>query len=174
MLHDPGCKGLFYPRFCNSARVIIQSGKHPQHISVHGRHGQPEADGRDGSRRVVPDAGQGAEGVVVGRKLAAVLLADDAGGFLEVAHPAVVAQTLPELVQLFFLTGRQRRDVRQRRQKALIIRQRRRDAGLLQHDLAQPDVVRAGVGAEGQDALVPVKPFQQGRGDVFHLFGPPC
>ena len=51
---------------------------------------------------------------------------------------------------------------------------RRRDAGLLQHDLAEPDVVGAGVGAERQDALVLVEPFQQCRGDVFHLFCSPC
>ena len=50
MLHDPGRKSSFYRRFCNNARVIIQSGKHPQHISVYRRDIQPEADGCDGSR----------------------------------------------------------------------------------------------------------------------------
>ena len=174
MLHDPGRKSSFYRRFCNNAGVIIQSGKHPQHISVHRRDSQPEADGRDGSRCVVPDTGQSAEGVVVGWQLPAVLLTDDAGGLLQVAHPAVVAQPLPELVELFFFARRQRGNVRQGGEEALIIGQRRRDAGLLQHDLAEPDVVGAGVGAEGQDALVLVEPFQQCRGDVFHLFCSPC
>ena len=115
-----------------------------------------------------------AEGVVVGWQLPAVLLTDDAGGLLQVAHPAVVAQTLPELVELFFFARRQRGNVRQGGEEALIVWQRRRDAGLLQHDLAEPDVVGAGVGAEGQDALVLAEPFQQCRGDVFHLFCSPC
>ena len=174
MLHDPGRKSSFYRRFCNNARVIIQSGKHPQHISVHRRDSQPEADGRDGSRCVVPGTGQSAEGVVVGWQLPAVLLTDDAGRLLQVAYPAVVAQPLPELVELFFFARRQRWNVRQGGEEALIIGQRRRDAGLLQHDLAEPDVVGAGVGAERQDALVLVEPFQQCRGDVFHLFCSPC
>ena len=81
MLHDPGRKSSFYRRFCNNVRVIIQSGKHPQHISVHCRDSQPEADGRDGSRCVVPDTGQSAEGVVVGWQLPAVLLTDDRGKY---------------------------------------------------------------------------------------------
>ena len=111
---------------------------------------------------------------MIGGKLPAVLLTDDAGGLLQVAHPAVVAQPLPELVELFFFARRQRGNVRQGSEEALIIGQRRRDAGLLQHDLTEPDVVGAGVGAEGQDALVLVEPFQQCRGDVFHLFCSPC
>ena len=49
-----------------------------------------------------------------------------------------------------------------------------RSFGCIMNDLAEPDVVGAGVGAEGQDALVLVEPFQQCRGDVFHLFCSPC
>ena len=71
MLHDPGGKGLFYRRFCNHTRVIIQTGKHPQHIAVHGGHGKSEADGRDGSGGVLPDAGQSKQGGVVGGQLPA-------------------------------------------------------------------------------------------------------
>ena len=174
MLHHPGCKGFFDRRICNHTGVIIQPGKHPEDIAVHCGHRNAKADGANGPGRVIPDAGQGADGVVIGWQLPAVLLTDDAGRLLQVAHPAVVAQPLPELVELFFFARRQRGNVRQGGKEALIIGQRRRDAGLLQHDLAEPDVVGAGVGAERQDALVLVEPFQQCRGDVFHLFCSPC
>ena len=174
VFHHTGGEGLFHGRFGDDARVVVQAGKHPQHVAVHGGHRDAEADGRHRPGRVVANAGQGPQGVVVGRQLPAVLRADDLCRLLQVAHPAVVAKALPELVQLFFLAGSQRRNIRQRGEKALVVGQGRRHAGLLQHDLAEPDVVRGGVLPEGQDAAVLVEPFQQCRGDVFHLFCAPC
>ena len=174
MFHHPGSKGLFHLRICNDTGVIIQAGKHPQHIAVHRRYRDAKADGCNGPGSVVPDAWQGPQGGIVGGQLAAVLFADDLCGLLQVAHPAVVAKTLPQFVQLFLIAGGQRRDIRQRRQKALVIRQRRRHPGLLQHHFAEPDVVGRGVLPEGQDAVVFVKPVQQGRCNVFHLFLSPC
>ena len=164
---------FFHCRFRDGSGVVVQTGEHPQHIAVHGGHRDAEADGRNGSRRVVPDAGQGAQGIIVGGQLSAVLLADDACSLLQVAHPAVVAKTLPEFVQLFLFAGGKGRNVRQGGEKAFVVGQCRRDPGLLQHDLAEPHMVWAGVGAEGQDAVVFVKPVQQGRGDIFHLFCAP-
>ena len=174
MLHDPGRKGLFHRLFGDDGRVVVQAGKHPQHVAIHRRHRDAEADRGNGPRRVVPDAGQGPQGIVVGGQLSAVLLADDACCLLQVAHPAVIAKALPQLVQLFLPAGGKGRDVRQGGEKALVVGQRRRDPGLLQHDLAEPYMVGAGVGAEGQAALVFVEPVQQGRGNVFHLFCAPC
>ena len=174
MLHDPGGKGLFYRRFCNHARVIIQTGKHPQHIAVHGGHGKSEADGRDGSGGVLPDAGQSKQGGVVGGQLPAVLRTDELCGLLQVAHPAVIAQPLPQLMQPFLLAGGKRGDIRQRFQKAVVIRQHRRHPGLLQHHLAEPHMVGGGILPEGQAAAVLVKPLQEGRRNVFHLFCAPC
>ena len=174
MFHHPGSKGFFHLRICNDTGVIIQAGKHPQHIAVHRRHRDAKADGCNGPGGVVPDAGQGPQGIIVGGQLSAVLFADDACSLLQVAHPAVVAKTLPELVQLFLFAGGKGRNVRQGGEKAFVVGQCRRDPGLLQHDLAEPHMVGAGVGAEGQDAVVFVKPVQQGRRDVFHLFCAPC
>ena len=174
MLHDPGGKGLFYRRFCNHARVIVQTGKHPQHIAVHGGHGKSEADGRDGSGGVLPDAGQRTQGGVVGGQLPAVLCTDELCGLLQVAHPAVIAQPLPQLMQLFLPAGGKRGDIRQRFQKAVVIRQHRRHPGLLQHHLAEPHMVGGGVLPEGQAAAVLVKPVQEGRRNIFHLFCAPC
>ena len=125
MLHDPGGKGLFYRRFCNHARVIIQAGKHPQHIAVHGGHRKTEADGRDGPGGVLPDAGQRTQGGVVCGQLSTVLRTDELCSLLQVAHPAVIAQPLPQLMQLFLLASGKRGDIRQLLQKAVVIRQHR-------------------------------------------------
>ena len=162
VLHHAGGERFFHCRFRDGSGVVVQTGEHPQHIAVHGGHRKAEADG------------QGPQGIIVGGQLSAVLLADDACSLLQVAHPAVVAKTLPELVQLFFFAGGKGRNVRQGGEKAFVVGQCRRDPGLLQHDLAEPHMVGAGVGAEGQDAVVFVKPVQQGRGNVFHFFCAPC
>ena len=165
---------FFDCRVGDKAVVVVQPGKDPQDVAVHGGHREAEADGSDGPGGVVPDAGQGPQGVIVGGQLSAVRFADDPGGFLQVADPAVIAQPLPQLVQLFLLAGGQRGDIRQGGEETLVIGQRRRDPGLLEHDLAEPDMVRAGVGAERQHPLVLVEPVQQRRRNVFHEKSPHC
>ena len=79
----------------------------------------------------------------------------------------------PELVQLFLFAGGKGRNVRQGGEKAFVVGQCRRDPGLLQHDLAEPHMVGAGVGAEGQDAVVFVEPVQECGRNVFHFFCAP-
>ena len=125
VLHHAGGERFFHCRFRDGSGVVVQAGKHPQHVAVHRRHRQAEADGGDGTRRVVADAGQGAEGIVVGGQLAAVLRTDELCRLLQVPHPAVVAQTLPQLVELFFLAGGEGGDVRQSGKEPLIVGQRR-------------------------------------------------
>ena len=174
VFHDTGRECPLDLGVGDEAVVVVQAGKHPQHIAVHRRHRQAEADGGDGTRRVVADAGQGAEGIVVGGQFAAVLRTDELCRLLQVPHPAVIAQTLPQLVELFLLAGGKGGDVRQSGKEPLIVGQRRRDAGLLQHDLTQPDMVRGGVGAEGQDAVVRMEPVEQGGRNVFHEMLPRC
>ena len=174
MLHHAGRELPFDGGVGDQAAVVVQAGEHPEHVAVHCRDRDAEADGRNGPGRVVPDAGQGPQGIVIGGQPAAVLLADDAGRLLQVAHPAVITKALPQFVELFLLTGGQSGNVRQRGQKTLVIRQRSRNAGLLQHDLAQPDMIGAGVGAERQHALVCIEPIQQCRRDVFHEMLPRC
>ena len=154
VLHDAGRERPLHLGVGDEAVVVVQPGEDPEHVAVHGGHRESEADGSDGPCRIVPDAGQGAESVVVGGQLTAVLLTDDLRGLLQVPHPAVIAQPLPQLVELFLLA--------------------RRDAGLLEHDLAQPDVVGRRVRAEGQDAVVRVEPIEQRGGDVFHRKLPRC
>ena len=174
VLHDAGRERPLHLGVGDEAVVVVQPGENPEHVAVHSGHRESEADGSDGPCRIVPDAGQGAESVVVGGQLTAVLLTDDLRGLLQVPHPAVIAQPLPQLVELFLLARGQRRDVRQGSKETLIIGQCRRDAGLLEHDLAQPDVVGRRVRAEGQDAVVRVEPIEQRGGDVFHGKLPRC
>ena len=174
VLHDPGRELPLHLRVGDQPGVVVEPGKHPQNVSVHGGHRETEADGCNGPRRVLPDAGQGQQGVVISRQLPAVLSADDLRCLLQIAHPAVITQPLPQLVQLFLLTSGQRGDIRQGGKEALVVGQRRRDPGLLQHDLAQPDMVGRRVLPEGEDAAVGVEPVQQGRSDIFHLYLSPC
>ena len=86
VLHHAGGERFFHCWFRDGSGVVVQTGEHPQHIAVHGGHRDAEADGRNGSRRVVPDAGQGPQGIIVGGQLSAVLLADDAGVGAAVYH----------------------------------------------------------------------------------------
>ena len=72
--------------------------------------------------------------------------------FFEIARPAVIAQTLPELQELVLLHGGQGRGGRQLVQKALVIRDHRLDAGLLEHDLRDPDPVGRGALPPGEGA----------------------
>lgn len=145
--------------------VVVQPGKHPQDVAVHRRHRQPKPDGGNGPGRVFADAGQSQQSIIVGGKLAPVLLTDQLCRPVQVAHPAVIAQPLPELVQLFLRAGGQRRDVRQLLDEPLVVGQRRRHPCLLQHDLTDPDMVGGGVLPEGQHPAAAVEPVQQRRGD---------
>ena len=73
-----------------------------------------------------------------------------------------------------FIDDEQEEAIRQFFQKAVVIRQHRRHPGLLQHHLAEPHMVGGGILPEGQTAAVLVKPVQEGRRNVFHLFCAPC
>lgn len=103
-------------------------------------------------------------------QLAAVLLADHAGGLLEVARPAVVAESLPELA------GVRRRSARglsmsgSASKEARVVGSDGRGARLLQHDFREPGVIRCDLLAPGQAAqrrlpLVPGKKRPHNRGE---------
>ena len=77
--------------------AVQQPGGDPEHVAVHRGDGQPEGDGGDGPGGVVPDAGEGPQGVEIGGDDAAVALHHRFCPLLQVAHPVVVAQALPQL-----------------------------------------------------------------------------
>ena len=57
--------------------------------------------------------------------------------------------------------------VRQFGHKTLVIGQRRRDAGLLEHDLRYPGIIGIVFISPGQDPFVFIVPFQKGFCNVF-------
>ena len=61
--------------------------------------------------------------------------------FLHIAHPAVIAQPLPEFEQQFLRRGGEPRHIRQVVQEVEIVGDDRFHAGLLQHNFGDPDAV---------------------------------
>src|ERR1051326_1052674 len=84
---------------------------------------------------------------------------------MQVARTGVIAEPLPGMQHVVEGSLGQRFDGRKPRHKAVKISPYRRDSGLLQHDLAEPDAVGigylAGLGAPRQRAAMPVVPTQQ-------------
>ena len=141
--------------------VSGQARDDAQDVAVHGRFRDAESDGRDRARRVVADTRQAAQRRVVGRHLPAVGLAHDLRGAVQVAHPAVIAQSLPQLeIDLLRHLG-QRAHIRAGRQKPLIIRDDRLHPRLLEHDLGQPDAVRVAGAPPRQVAVPGIVPGEQ-------------
>ena len=96
-------------------------------------------------------------------ELAAVRCADYAGGLLEVARPAVVAESLPEFHEELVVAAREALDVGQCLEEARVVGDDGRGARLLQHDFRKPGVIRRDLLAPGQAAQrgLPLVPGQQ-------------
>ena len=62
--------------FCDICCGCTKPGNDPQYIAINSRAGELEADGSDGSSRIVTDAGQGTNGIVIYGEDAAVFPAD--------------------------------------------------------------------------------------------------
>src|SRR6266480_4273243 len=61
---------------------------------------------------------------------------------MQVARPRVVAQAAPQREHVVEVRPGERFHVREAREEALVVRNDRRDLGLLQHHLRQPDAIR--------------------------------
>ena len=168
LVQHPHGKGFLRCRGHDVGVVVVQPRKNAQDVAVHRGDGNAKRNAGHRARRIVTDARQTAQGVVVGGQVAAVLLADDAGSLLHIIDAVVVAQPLPQLAQGVRLTGRQRGGVRQSRDKSFIIGDGRCHTCLLEHDLADPDMVRRRLLPERQEPLVCVKPLQQRCGNGLH------
>ena len=148
--------------------IVVQPGKHPQHVAVHGGRRDAKGNAGNGPGGVIPNAGQAAQGVVIGGQVAAVLLADDAGGLLHVVDAVVVPKPLPQLAQGVRLTDGQVGGGGQCRDKAVVIRDGRGYAGLLEHDLADPDMVGRRLLPKRQEPFISLKPLQQRCSNGLH------
>ena len=72
------------------------AGQYPQHVGVDRRHVGPEGERPHRPGGVRPDAGQRAQGPLVGGDGTSVLVLDRHGRPVQIERPAVVAQTRPE------------------------------------------------------------------------------
>jgi len=100
------------------------------------------------------------------REFAAELFYQHPGRLLEVAGAAVVTEPLPEFHQPFVVDFCQRFQRRELGHEALVIGADRLDAGLLEHDLRDPDAIGRRVVAPRQNPFVRIVPGQQ-RGNDF-------
>jgi hypothetical protein len=123
--------------------------------------------GQDGAGGGAANAGEGLDRLQGRRKVAAMAILEQAGGAVEVAGPGVVAQAGPVAEHLIRLGRRQVRQTGEAGHEALEIGDDRRDLGLLEHDLGDPDPVGAGVALPGQIlAAMAVEPGEDALGEV--------
>ena len=172
-LHQPlveiaGCRGLGQ-RSHQLARVrpqrlrargrldvlgeAVHARQYARHVAVDERRALAVRDARDRSRGVRPDPGHLAQVRSAPRQRSRELRGDRLRALLEVARARVVAEPGPRGEHVVERRGRERGHRRKLRHPALPVRDHRRDARLLQHDLADPDRVRIARAAPRQIAL---------------------
>ena len=79
---------------------------------------------------------------VCGKDLATTVFRHESPGGLQIARPGVVAETLPGVQHIRFPGARERGEIRETLEPALIIRKNGRDLGLLEHEFRDQDRVR--------------------------------
>ena len=131
------------------------AGEHARDVAIDQRGALAERDRGDRARGVRADPGHLAE---LGRarwQRAAVARADLAGARVQVARARVVAEPGPRGEHVVERRLGERRHGREPGHPALPVRDHRRDPGLLQHDLADPDRVGVAGPPPRQIALDP-------------------
>lgn len=118
-----------------------QPRDYPFDIAVHRGRMPPEGDRGDRGRRIGPDAGKLAQGVLGAGKTAAMGLRHGARAGMEIAGTGVIAEPGPGGEHVTEAGPRQCRHIRPAAQKVDIARRHRLHGGLLEHDLAEPDLV---------------------------------
>ena len=145
----------------DGCELIVQPRGDAQHVAVHRRNRQAKGDRSDRAGGVFADAGQREQLIVIGRQFPAVFRADLDRSAVQIAHPGIVAQPLPELHIHALVRRSKRRNIRQRLHPAVKIAAHSLDARLLQHDLAHPHAVRRGPAAPRQIAVALIIPCEQ-------------
>ena len=118
----------------------------------------------DGGGGVIADAGQRADAVVVARETAG--RHDPLRGEAQIARARVVAEAAPQREHVVFGGGGQGCDRGEAFEEALVVRDDRLGARLLQHDLADPDAVRIARVAPGKIAMAAGVPGEQQAADA--------
>ena len=89
----------------------------------------------------MPDPGQRQRFLAASREFAAVTRHDLLRGAMQIARPAVIAETGPRAQHGVEPRSSERVDCREARQEPAVIRKYRRDPRLLQHDFGDPHAV---------------------------------
>ena len=145
------------------------AAEHAIHISIHHGGRKVEGDGADGCCCVIAHAFQLLDAGYGVRKFAH--RHDLAGGGMEVASAAVVAQPLPQAQHFVFACGGERCHIRKSLHHTMPIVASLLNARLLQNHFAQPDGV--GVGSVAPRQITPMGgiPAEQGGGKwMCHIF----
>ena len=129
---------------------------------VHVHHGRidSECNGTDGRRRIRTDARKILKFPGGLRHNAAMLLHNLQGSPVQIADTAVVAQSLPEFGAEIFVCFCESFNGRKGIQEPFVVVTNCFDAGLLQHDFREPDMIRRRIRAPGQNTSVVVVPVQ--------------
>jgi hypothetical protein len=119
------------------------------------------SDGGDGGGGVEADAGEGAELGGGGGDVAGEFADDVLGGGVEEAGAAVVAEAAPEGEDLGFGCGCESMDGGEGGEEVEVFGEDGGDAGLLEHDLRDPDGVGVAGVAPGEVAPIGTEPGEQ-------------
>src|SRR5258708_23666574 len=82
-------------------------------------------------------------------------------GFLQIARAAVIPETGPESQHFFLRRRGERVNIRKVLKKSLVVRNRCRNASLLEHDFRKPDAIGIRGSAPWQVPLEFAKPSEQ-------------
>lgn len=129
-------------------------------VGVDGGVAKTEGDGGDGSRGVAAEAGEREEVVEGVGEAAGAVVDDGAGGGVEVAGAGVVAQAGPEAEDIVERRGGEGFRRRETLEEALVEGDHAVHLGLLEHDLADEDVVGLSGAAPGEVALGAAEPAE--------------
>ena len=123
--------------------------------------------GQDGPGGGTTNPGEGLDRLQGRGKVAIMAILEQARGAMKIAGPGIVAKARPIAEHLVHLGRRQFRQTGEAGHEALEIGGDRRDLGLLEHDLGDPDPVGAGVALPGQIlAAMAVEPGEDALGEV--------
>lgn len=147
--------------------------EHTGHVAVHDRGGEVEGGAGDGARGVGSDSGQFEDLVVGVGEPARMLLEDEPGGAAEVVETAVIAEPFPEFAQSARVGSCEGGEVGQLAHPTFPVGLDGGHAGLLEHDLRDPDGVGIAGAAPGQVAGVVAEPTQEDAHECAQFRGVP-
>ena len=155
--------------YAGDGLVAEVAGEDALDVAVDGSDRLAKSDRGNGCGGVNADAGKTAEGGGGGWNLALVFGDDGAGGLMQGARAAVVAEAAPEGEDFGFLGVSERLEGGKAGHEPGVVIDDDGDAGLLQHGLGDPDRVGIAGEAPRQFAGILIKPLQQILAEI-HVF----